>query len=93
MTVKVTLRHSLNKDKKLSYYINPDDNILAQDWLVTLKDDILKKNLYLEKNYCFLSNTWFWPSFNPIFFNSKGFMPSTQATFTPYIFGFILGLL
>ena len=54
LTVKVTLRHSLNKDKKLSYYINPDDNILAQDWLVALRDDILKKNLYLEKNYCFL---------------------------------------
>jgi hypothetical protein len=58
LTVKVTLRHSLNKDKKLSYYINPDDNILAQDWLVALRDDILKKNLYLEKNYCFLG----WPN-------------------------------
>ena len=58
LTVKVTLRHSLNKDKKLSYYINPDDNTLAQDWLVALRDDILKKNLYLEKNYCFLG----WPN-------------------------------
>ena len=51
--VKVTLRDPLNHSNKITYTITPEDNQLAQDWIVALKE-ILSKNLHLEKNFCFL---------------------------------------
>jgi hypothetical protein len=51
--VKVTLRDPLDRDKNLVYTIIPENNQLAKDWIVALKE-ILSKNLHLEKNFCFL---------------------------------------
>ena len=51
--VKVTLRDPLNRSNQISYTITPEDNTLAKDWIVALKE-ILRKNLHLEKNFCFL---------------------------------------
>jgi hypothetical protein len=51
--VKVTLRDPVYRDRQLTYTIVPEDNKLARDWLVALQE-ILKKNLHLEKNFCFL---------------------------------------
>jgi hypothetical protein len=51
--VKVTLRDPINRDRQLTYTIVPEDNELARDWLVALQE-ILQKNLHLEKNFCFL---------------------------------------
>jgi hypothetical protein len=56
-TVKVTLRNPLDHSDLLDYYIVPDDHQLARDWVVALKE-ILIKNLLLEKNFCFLG----WPN-------------------------------
>ena len=53
MEVKVTLRNPLNKDDTLDYYIVPNDTQLAQDWILAL-EEIVKDNLHLEKNFCFL---------------------------------------
>jgi len=51
--VKVTLRNPLDHDDLLDYYIIPDDNQLARDWIIALKD-LLKSKKQLEKNFCFL---------------------------------------
>lgn len=51
--VKVTLRDPIHRDKQLTYTIIPEDNELSRDWQRALID-ILKKNLHLEKNFCFL---------------------------------------
>ena len=51
--VKVTLRDPLDHDDLLEYTIIPHDNILAQDWIVALKELLQSGNL-LEKNYCFI---------------------------------------
>jgi hypothetical protein len=51
--VKVTLRDPLNHSNTITYTITPEDNQLAQDWLTALQE-ILSKNLHLEKNFCFL---------------------------------------
>lgn len=51
--VKVTLRDPLNHSRKIVYSIIPEDNQLAQDWKTALTE-ILKKQLHLEKNFCFL---------------------------------------
>ena len=56
MEVKVTLRNPLNKQDKLSYYIEVDNHQMSQDWITSLKE-ILKRDQYLEKNYCFMG----WP--------------------------------
>ena len=53
LEVKVTLCNPLDKKHTLDYYIVPDDNQLAQDWLVAL-DEILNSKLRLQKEYCFL---------------------------------------
>jgi hypothetical protein len=53
LEVKVTLRNPLNKEDTLDYYIIPNDTQLAQDWVSSL-EEIIKDNLHLEKNYCFL---------------------------------------
>jgi hypothetical protein len=51
--VKVTLRDPVHRDRQLTYTIVPEDNKLARDWLSALQE-ILQKNLHLEKNFCFL---------------------------------------
>jgi hypothetical protein len=51
--VKVTLRDPVHRDRRLTYTIVPEDNVLARDWQQALID-ILQKNLHLEKNFCFL---------------------------------------
>jgi hypothetical protein len=51
--VKVTLRNPTNYSDQLTYTIIPHDNILAQDWIVALKELLKSRNL-LEKNYCFM---------------------------------------
>lgn len=51
--VKVTLRDPLNRSDTITYTIIPENNQLAQDWLVALKE-ILISDLHLEKNFCFL---------------------------------------
>ena len=51
--VKVTLRDPVHRDRRLTYTIIPEDNVLARDWQRALVD-ILQKNLHLEKNFCFL---------------------------------------
>lgn len=53
MEVKVTLRNPLDKTDTLDYYIVPNDTQLARDWISAL-EEIVKNNLHLEKNYCFL---------------------------------------
>lgn len=57
MEVKVTLRNPLNREDKIAYYIDVDDTQIGRDWLASLKE-ILVKNQYLEKNYCFMG----WPN-------------------------------
>lgn len=51
--VKVTLRDPLDHARQISYTIHLEDNQLARDWQVALKE-ILQKKLHLEKNFCFL---------------------------------------
>jgi len=51
--VEVTLRNPLDHKDLLTYTIVPEQTGLAQDWLTALQD-LLQKNLLLEKNYCFL---------------------------------------
>jgi hypothetical protein len=52
--VKVILRNPLNKKETVDYTITSYDTELSRDWLVALKNDILAKNLPLEKTFCFL---------------------------------------
>lgn len=47
------LRNPLKKEDTLTYYIEPNDTLLASDWVTALKTD-LQNNKMLEKNYCFL---------------------------------------
>lgn len=49
--IEIDLR-GLN-DQILTVYINVDDNSLSRKWLAAL-NDIIEKNLHLEKNYCWL---------------------------------------
>jgi hypothetical protein len=51
--VTVTLRNPLDFTDQLQYYIEPNDTILAQDWIIALEKLLQSKNL-LEKNYCFI---------------------------------------
>jgi len=51
--IKITLRDPLDKSKLLPYYIQPAENQLATDWVQAL-EDIVDRNLMLEKNFCFL---------------------------------------
>lgn len=51
--IKVTLRNPLNYDDKISYYIKPYNNKLAEAWLTALTDLLRSKN-HLEKNFCFI---------------------------------------
>ena len=51
--VTVTLQNPLDKSDTLDYYINVHDTPMGQLWFEALQD-LLKRNLYLEKNFCFL---------------------------------------
>ena len=51
--IEIVLRNPLDKDKKISYYIDIELTDFNQRWLTSLKQN-LKNNLHLEKNYCFL---------------------------------------
>lgn len=53
MKVKVVLRNPLNKKNTLPYTINVNDSELGQLWYQSL-NDLLRRNNYLEKNFCFL---------------------------------------
>ena len=51
--IEIVLRNPLQKDQKLSYYIDIETNDFNNRWLHALEQN-LKNNLHLEKNYCFL---------------------------------------
>lgn len=51
--VIVTLRNPLEKNETLDYIIDVYDTALGNRWFSALQD-ILRRNLYLEKNFCFL---------------------------------------
>lgn len=51
--VIVTLRNPLLKEETLDYIIDVYDTPLGERWFSALQD-ILRRNLYLEKNFCFL---------------------------------------
>jgi hypothetical protein len=52
--IRVVLRNPTNKNKKIDYTITVHDTELSRDWLTALELDIVKPNLNLEKNFCFL---------------------------------------
>lgn len=52
--IKMTLKS--NNGELLDVYVDVADNSLSRKWLVAL-NDILSRNLHLEKNYCWLG----WP--------------------------------
>jgi hypothetical protein len=51
--VTVTLRNPLNKKDTLDYVICVYDTPIGNNWYLSLQD-VLRRNLYLEKNFCFL---------------------------------------
>jgi hypothetical protein len=51
--VIVTLRNPLDKKDTLDYVINVYDTPMGNLWYLALQD-VLNRNLYLEKNFCFL---------------------------------------
>jgi hypothetical protein len=52
-SVKIILRDPLNKLNTIDYTIKVNDDPMANNWYTALRD-LLKHNLYLEKNFCFL---------------------------------------
>lgn len=52
-SIKVVLQNPLDKSDTVDYTIVPNDTLLARDWRTALKD-ILRNQLHLEKNFCFL---------------------------------------
>lgn len=51
--VIVTLRNPVEKNETLDYVINVYDTPMGNRWFTALQD-VLRRNLYLEKNFCFL---------------------------------------
>ena len=51
--ITVTLRNPLDKTDTLDYVINVYDTPMGNRWYTALQD-VLRRNLYLEKNFCFL---------------------------------------
>jgi hypothetical protein len=51
--VVVTLRNPLDKNKQITYYIEPNGTILSGDWIEALEKTLKNGNL-LEKNFCFM---------------------------------------
>ena len=52
-SVNIILRNPLNKNDTINYTILVNDTPMARNWYIALQD-LLKQNLYLEKNFCFL---------------------------------------
>ena len=52
-SVKIVLRNPLNKSDTIDYTIAVNDTPMACNWYTALQE-LLKNNLYLEKNFCFL---------------------------------------
>lgn len=52
-TVKVVLRNPLYKNDCVDYVIQVHDSAMSQLWYQALQD-LLRRNHYLEKNFCFL---------------------------------------
>jgi len=52
-SVKVTLRNPLDKSDTIDYIIEVDDTDMGNLWYTALQE-LLRKNNYLEKNFCFL---------------------------------------
>lgn len=52
-SVEVILSNPLNKEDKISYYIDLYDNGFVKRWVQALKKN-LQEDYHLEKNYCFL---------------------------------------
>ena len=53
LKVKVVLRNPLDKTDTLDYVIDVYDTDMGCNWYTALQD-LLQRNLYLEKNFCFL---------------------------------------
>ena len=53
MNIKVILRNPLKKTQTVDYTIVVNDTPMGQRWYIALQD-LLARNLYLEKNFCFL---------------------------------------
>lgn len=51
--VTVTLQNPLDKTDTLDYFIKVNDTPMGALWFAALQD-IVQRNLYLEKNFCFL---------------------------------------
>jgi hypothetical protein len=51
--VTVTLQNPLDKGDKLDYVIDVNDTPMGHRWFTALQD-VVQRNLYLEKNFCFL---------------------------------------
>jgi len=52
-SIKVILRNPLDKADMIDYTIVVNNTPMARNWYTALQD-LLKRNLYLEKNFCFL---------------------------------------
>lgn len=52
--IKVVLRNPTQKNETIDYTITAYDTELSRDWLTALEHDIIRPNLNLEKNFCFL---------------------------------------
>jgi hypothetical protein len=55
--LEITLRNPVRKQDRMTVYVDVDNHQLAQDWLAAL-EEILSKDLVLEKNYCWLGWPW-----------------------------------
>jgi len=51
-SVKIVLRNYKTQET-IDYNIIPCDNQLARDWIAALEQDVLQKQLHLDKNFCF----------------------------------------
>jgi len=52
-SVKIVLRNPLNKSDTFDYIIAVNETPMSHNWYTALQN-LLKNNLYLEKNFCFL---------------------------------------
>lgn len=51
-SIQVVLSN-VNTGDEVDYVIEPNDSLLAQDWMAALEENLLR-GLHLEKNFCFL---------------------------------------
>ena len=52
-SVKVVLRNPLNRNDLIDFVIEPNDSLLASDWIIALKQELISGKL-IEKNFCFM---------------------------------------